>query len=232
MFDGIRQRLARIIWPAAGSQRMYASARASRVAPMGSASSSADQELVTSLRSLRSHSRQLCRDASFAKRAKVVVVNNVIGSGIGLQSQVKTTRGEPNKLVNDAIEEAFEAWSCAENCHTGGGMHFHDLERALMSEVFEAGEAFIRLHYSAFGDSKVPAGARARRGRAHRRRGAAGPGGAAEHGTPGRGGRRILPAAALLDPRASPGNEYSLMSPRDGSLPAGAGERNHPPAHR
>src|SRR3954466_15083184 len=131
MFDSMRRNLARLIAPkGALASRMYASARPSRLSPIASSNSSADQELVTSLRALRSHSRQLCRDASYAKRAKVVVVNNVIGSGIGLQSQVKTTRGEQHKAVSDAIEEAFEAWSCAENCHTGGGMHFHDLERA------------------------------------------------------------------------------------------------------
>lgn len=158
MLEALRQRLARLIAPKVRqvNTRMYATARPSRLLGGAPLNSSADQEALTSLRNLRTYSRQLVRDASFAKRPKAVVMNNVIGTGIGLQSQVKTTRGDPNTLVNDAIEEAFEDWSCAESCHTGGGMHFHDLERALIGEVFEAGEAFVRLHYSAFGDSDVP----------------------------------------------------------------------------
>jgi capsid protein len=58
--------------------------------------------------------------------------------------------------VNDAIEEAFAEWSCAEYCHTGGTLHFADFERALMGQVFEAGEVFVRKHPRAFGGSPVP----------------------------------------------------------------------------
>jgi capsid protein len=86
----------------------------------------------------------------------VIVQNNVIGSGIGLQAQVMSTRGELRESVNDALEQAFSDWSCAERCHTGGTLHFADLERALMGQVFEAGEIFVRKHARAFGDSAVP----------------------------------------------------------------------------
>jgi lambda family phage portal protein len=157
MLMALRTRLSRLIAPKgkAVGRRMFHNARP-RLSGLTSTNSSADQESVTSLRNLRSYSRQLTRDASFAKRAKVVVVNNVIGSGIGLQSQVKTTRGDAHATVNKAIEEAFEEWCRADSCHTGGGLHFHDFERALMSEVFEAGEVFVRLHYQKFGESQVP----------------------------------------------------------------------------
>lgn len=136
--------------------RMYSSARPSRLSGGYLSSSSADTELVTSLTNLRNRARQLVRDASYAKNGKRIVQNNVIGSGVGLQSNVLTTRGEPNGPVNDAIEEAFKEWSCADHCHTGGGLHFHDIERLLIGEVFEAGEIFVRLHYRAFGNSEVP----------------------------------------------------------------------------
>lgn len=100
----------------------------------------------------------MVRDSSYAKRAKTVVQNNVIGSGVGMQAQVMGARGELRANINSAIEDAFCEWSCAEYCHTGGAMHFHDLERAAMGEVFETGECFIRLHYRTFGDSRVPLG--------------------------------------------------------------------------
>jgi len=153
----MRGALARLISPGPRSgRRMYATARPSRLSGGYPSDSSSDQELTTSLTPLRGRSRQLVRDASYAKRAKVLIVNNVIGSGIGMQSRVKSTRGELNKPVNDAIEAAWDVWSRGENCHTGGVLHFSDFERQLMGQVFEAGEVIVRKHYSKFGKSDVP----------------------------------------------------------------------------
>lgn len=117
---------------------------------------SADAELGSSLTSLRNRSRALVRDAAYAKRARVVVQNNVIGAGIAMQAQVSTARGTFRETVNDAIEAAWCEWSLAKNCHTGGTLHFNDLERALMGQVFEAGEVFVRKHYRPFGNSQIP----------------------------------------------------------------------------
>lgn len=168
MPDGKPSLLRRIVaafrTPAAAPQaprrntRMYAAARGNRMTGgygMGG-DSSADAELSSSLARLRAASRQMVRDSAYAKRARVVVVNNVIGPGVGMQAQVETNRAGPNKALNDAIEAAWRAWSCAESCHTGGALHFSDLERAAMAQVFEAGEVFIRKHLTAFGDSRVP----------------------------------------------------------------------------
>lgn len=138
--------------------RMYASARSSRfnVGLGSSGANSADAELMLSLSRLRAASRQMVRDASYAKRARVLVVNNVIGPGIGMQGQVKSERGGLNKRVNDDIEAAWTDWCLAGSCHTGGALHFADLERMAMGQVFEAGEIFLRMHYRAFGASRVP----------------------------------------------------------------------------
>ena len=154
----IRQSLARWI---AGSgtpgRRMYHSAKSSRLTMgWGASNGSADGEIGTSLAVLRSRSRALMRDASYAKRARDIVVNNVVGTGIGMQAQVVSTRGTAFERINEAIEEAWCQWTKAANCHTGGGLHFHDIERMAMAQVFEAGEVFIRLHRTKFGDSKVP----------------------------------------------------------------------------
>jgi lambda family phage portal protein len=138
-------------------QRMYASARASRLTTEWlSSNTSADTELSSSLTQLRARSRALCRDVSYAKRAKTLVVNNVIGSGIGMQAQVHNARGDLNKRVNDEIETVWWDWSRADSCHTGGRLSFAELERALQGQVFEAGEVFVRKHYRAFGGSAVP----------------------------------------------------------------------------
>lgn len=157
MFKQFRSILSRWIAPKHTGQRMYAAARPSRLAMgIGSMSSSANSELYSSLGALRDRSRQLVRDSSYAKRLKKVIVDNVIGTGIGMQPAVKSTRDALRSSVNDAIYEAWWNWCQGRYCHTGGQMHFCDLERQIMGQVFEAGEVILRLHSSSFGGSPVP----------------------------------------------------------------------------
>jgi lambda family phage portal protein len=137
--------------------RIYESARNTRRnSGWTTTPSTADSELSTSLTQLRARSRQLIRDSSYAKRARLIVVNNVIGNGINLQAQVKTTRDSLAQSVNDAIEDAWCEWSEKANCHTGGRLSFSNFERALMGQVFEAGEVFVRKHLQPFGRSNIP----------------------------------------------------------------------------
>jgi lambda family phage portal protein len=137
--------------------RMYANAIPNRLNQgFPSYNTSADAELVTSLRNLRARSRALIRDAAFAKNAKRVITNNVVGTGVRLQAMVANTRGGLNQRINDSIEKTWSDWCKAECCHTGGSLHFHDMERMAIGQVFEAGEIFIRIHRYPFGPSKVP----------------------------------------------------------------------------
>lgn len=135
--------------------RQYAAAKAGRLL-FSAATTSADAELYTSHRALRDRSRKLCRDNPYAKRAKQLVTNHVIGAGVGMQCQVSNRRHRLQSRINDAIESAWREWAEAERCHTGGGLHFHDIERAAIGEIFETGEAIIRVHARAFGDSRIP----------------------------------------------------------------------------
>lgn len=156
----LRQRLARWLFggPERTQVRMYAGARPTRgTVGFGSyGNTSADSELVSSLTMLRSRSRQMVRDNPYARRAKTLIVNNVIGAGIGIQAQARTLDGSLLERVNDEIEEAWDEWCQAENCHTAGTLHFGDLERVAMGEIFEAGEVLVRKHYAKFGSSRIP----------------------------------------------------------------------------
>lgn len=140
------------------SARMYAGARSTRfnVGLGFSGNTSADAELSTSLTQLRAAARQIVRDAPYAKRARAIVVNNIIGAGIGMQAQVKSTRGRLTRRINEDIERAWCDWCDPRHCHTGGSLHFADLERAGMGQVFDAGEAIFRIHFAAFGGGPVP----------------------------------------------------------------------------
>jgi lambda family phage portal protein len=138
-------------------QRMYASAKSSRLTGAWIASNtSADAELHSSLTQLRTRSRALNRDSPYAKRARTIAVNNIIGTGMRLQAQVKTTRGEFNKRVNDEIEEGWCDWSCGEYCHTGGRLSFEDMERWLIGQEWDAGEVLVRRHFTKMPGSAVP----------------------------------------------------------------------------
>lgn len=140
--------------------RSYAGARATRTTGgFGQSTSSSDAELQQDLTRLRNRSRALVRDSAYAKRARNVIVNNVIGTGVGLQAQVPNLRGEGlNERVNTGIEAAWREWCKADACHTGGSLHFSDLERAALGQVFEAGEVVVRMHFRRFGSSRVPLG--------------------------------------------------------------------------
>lgn len=150
-------KLPAVIPPRLSMSRMYAAAKSSRLTQgWGQNTSSEDSELSSSLTTMRNRSRELIRDSAFANRAKVIVQNNVVGSGIGLQAKVGTSRGSLNQRINDDIETQWERWSEASTCHTGGSLHFCEFERTAMGQVFEAGEVFIRKHRRAFGDSTIP----------------------------------------------------------------------------
>lgn len=162
MFKGLRRTLAKWIAPAkrvgqASGMRMYAMGRPGRTtAGWGTSTTSEDSELQTSLRTSRNRARALIRDAAYAKRAKVIVQNNVIGSGIGLQPKVKTSRDAFSDRINDDIEQQWEHWSKKQHCHMGKAVAFPDLERLCLGQVFDAGEIFIRKHFSALPGSRVP----------------------------------------------------------------------------
>ena len=138
-------------------QRAYAGADSNRLTGDWTAmSTSADSEILTSLRVLRSRSRQLVRDNPFAKHAVRVITNNVIGSGIGMQAQVINARGKLQTSINDGIENAWINWSKKFTCHTAGLLGFADIERLAMVQLVTSGEAIIRKIRQPFGGGEIP----------------------------------------------------------------------------
>jgi len=139
------------------AQRMYAGAQFGRTtADWVASGTSADSELVSSLRPLRNRSRQLCRDNEYAREAKRQVVLNVVGTGIGLQAQVKKRRGDVfDDKANDTIEAQWAHWCKASRCHTAGKFSFARLLQVILAGVFESGEIIVRLVRQQFADSRV-----------------------------------------------------------------------------
>ena len=137
--------------------RAYKAASNNRLNGWVSKNTSADAEIKSSVVRLRDSSRALVRDNDYAKSALRSIVNNVVGSGIGVQPQVKMQRGNKlNDAVNASIRDAWYQWTARENCHTGGQLSFSDIERLAIRSTVESGEVFIRMVKGKFGRSKVP----------------------------------------------------------------------------
>jgi lambda family phage portal protein len=119
---------------------------------------SADTEVRSSVRALRSRSRQLGRDNDYVKGVFRDLVTNVIGQGVRLQSQIEKARGGLDDKLNKQVQTIFCRWKKAERCHTAGKLSFNEIEKLVTRSVVESGEVFIRRIYQKFGDSKIPLG--------------------------------------------------------------------------
>ena len=141
-------------------KRAYAAAQNNRLtSDWISQATSADSEVRGSIRMLRNRARQLVRDSDFAKAALRAVRNNVVGTGIRMQAQVRMQRG--GRLADDInrrIEEEFDRWTSAKRCHCGGKLSWYDIQRLCITSMLESGEVFVRLVKQPFGNSKVPLG--------------------------------------------------------------------------
>jgi len=149
--------------PKKAGKRMFGGATFNRLTNDWNASigTSQDSEIRSSLRVLRNRTRQLARDNDWVKNALRAIQNNVIGTGVNMQMQVKMTRQRNGKVmnqaVNEAIENAWAQWCKAQNCHTAGLLNFSDIERLLITSAAENGEVLVRMvRGTAFGTSPVP----------------------------------------------------------------------------
>ena len=138
-------------------QRTYDGASTGRlVGDWFAPSTSADSELLTSLRLMRARTRQLVRDNPYARQAVRLLANNVVGTGIGMQAKVVNGRGKLETKINDSIEAGWAEWCNKATCHTAGVLDFAQIERLAMIQLCTAGEAIIRKIRQPFGGGKIP----------------------------------------------------------------------------
>jgi len=157
---GLRQQLQEAQTRNKNLQRAYAAAQNNRLtSDWINQATSADSEIRGSIRLLRNRARQLVRDSDFAKAALRAVRNNVVGTGIKLQAQVRMQRGgRLAEEVNSRIEEQWTRWGSAKRCHAGGKLSWYDIQRLCVTSMLESGEVFIRVVRQSFGGSTVPMG--------------------------------------------------------------------------
>jgi lambda family phage portal protein len=119
---------------------------------------SQDAEARASLIILRNRARQLVRDSDYARQAVRAFRNNVVGTGVQFQSQVRMQRGggRLDTALNDAIEKAWSEWCRKDSADVAGLLCFSEIERLAISSVITDGEVFIRIYRQSVGRSKVP----------------------------------------------------------------------------
>ena len=136
---GLRRQLEQEKTRTTNLKRMYAAAQNNRLtSDWISQATSADSEVRGSIRMLRNRARQLVRDSDFAKSALRAVKNNVVGTGIKVQAQVRMQRGgRLAEEVNARIEEEFSRWTSAKRCHAGGKLSWYDIQRLCVTSMLE-----------------------------------------------------------------------------------------------
>lgn len=106
---------------------------------------SADEELKMDLASLIERSRDQSINNPYAKRFYQLLKNNVIGPrGMTFQSRVKLKNGNPEKRVNDAIEENWQRWIKKGNCDVTGRLHFVTFCHLWIETLARDGEVMVR----------------------------------------------------------------------------------------
>ncbi len=158
--NGLKKELFEVKTRNANLKRAYAASQNNRLtSDWISQSTSADSEVKGSIKSVRNRARQLVRDSDFAKAALRAVRNNVVGTGIKMQSQVRMKRGARLATeINAKIEQAWKRWGAAKRCHAGGKLSWTDIQRLAITSTLESGECFIRFVRQPFADSKIPFG--------------------------------------------------------------------------
>ena len=91
--------------------------------------------------------RDICRNNSYGKAGLRALRQNIVGeNGIRLQMQVTTEKGELDKDINAAIEEAWKKFSERQNVDTAGRKNLHALQMSALNALVTDGEFIFRKH--------------------------------------------------------------------------------------
>lgn len=105
---------------------------------------SIDQDIRSSLKTLRNQARHLDSNSDYLRRYHTLLETGVIGhTGIMLQPSFKDSFGNINSKINDHLVEQFTAW--ARECDVKGVHDWLELQRLCLRGLARDGEAFFRI---------------------------------------------------------------------------------------
>lgn len=120
-------------------QRQYdAASHGRRTKGWKSSGASANTEIEYSLAWLRNRSREMVRNNPYARKAKRVVANNTVGSGIIPAPKKKGNR------IDAKVKELLAEWAETTQCDFDGVNTFYGIQKLIIGAVFESGEVLVR----------------------------------------------------------------------------------------
>jgi len=124
--------------------RSYSAAAVGRLtADWNAPDSTADMEISTALRILRTRARDMERNNDYAKRYFHLLTTNVLGhKGVGLQIRANGGDGKPDKHANDLIEAKWKTWGKF-GCTVCSRYSWIDVQQLVLRSVARDGEILI-----------------------------------------------------------------------------------------
>lgn len=98
----------------------------------------ADVALRGAAQTLRFHARDLMRNNGWAKRARAVISNNTVGTGI-----LPKAVGAPDG-VNQAAMKLWKSWAATVECESDNRQTFYGIQRLMMKHLVTDGEVLLR----------------------------------------------------------------------------------------
>jgi lambda family phage portal protein len=138
----------------AGGVRAYKAARPGRLANgfafAGGLGTSTREETRRDLRGLIAHARFAAQNIDYIKSYEMMVRRHVVGrSGISLQMDVRDPGGEPDRIANDLIEDAWDRWTRRGVATPCGRLSWWNVENIAATMLAREGNFLLRVHRGA-----------------------------------------------------------------------------------
>ncbi|MCP4747986.1 MAG: phage portal protein [Desulfobacteraceae bacterium] len=97
--------------------------------------------IAASTDTMRARIRQLVRDFPYFARAVNVLVDYIVGEGIGFQSKIQRPNGELNEKLIQQTEDSLNFW--ADQADFSGNLHYYEMMRLAKRQDSETGEFIL-----------------------------------------------------------------------------------------
>lgn len=107
---------------------------------------SANEVIRAHLTKMRQQSRALALNNDYVKRFLSMCEHHIVGPvGVRLQVRARDAGGTLDRMANDIIETAYEAWSKPANLDVVGRKSMRSMQKSVVRTMARDGEAFVRM---------------------------------------------------------------------------------------
>ena len=106
-----------------------------------------DSDIRDGLRKLRARTREQALNNDYVRRFLQLLKSNVVGpTGVTLQARTLNSRGEPDNLDNQAIEEGWAEWGRKGTPDVTGQFSWTQVQGLFLNTIAKDGEALLVMH--------------------------------------------------------------------------------------